>query len=51
MATPLDTRIPPPVRTLGLGVAQWLLAGRPDLRRRPGPVRFVAAGLGEGPVP
>lgn len=45
MATPLDTRIPPPVWTLGLGVAQWWLAGRPDLRRRPGPARFFAAGL------
>lgn len=45
MATPLDTRIPPPLWALGLGVAQWLLAGRPDLRRRPGPARFFAAGL------
>lgn len=45
MATPLDTRIPPPVWTLGLGVAQWLLAGRPDYRRRPGPARFFFAGI------
>lgn len=45
MGTPLDTRIPPPVWTLGLGVAQWLLAGRPDPRRRPGPARFLLAGL------
>lgn len=45
MATPLDTRIPPPVWTLGLGVAQWVLAGRPDPRRRPGPGRFLASGL------
>lgn len=45
MATPLDTRIPPPVWTLALGVAQWLLAGRPDPRRRPGPARFLVAGV------
>ncbi|MEA5153994.1 isoprenylcysteine carboxylmethyltransferase family protein [Raineyella sp.] len=44
MATPLDTRIPPPAWTLGLGVVQWLLAGRPDYRRRPGPARFLVAG-------
>lgn len=44
MATPLDTRIPPPLWTLGLGVAQWLLAGRPDYRRCPGPARFFFAG-------
>lgn len=45
MATPLDTRIPPPIWTLGLGVAQWLLAGRPAYRHRPGPARFLAAGV------
>lgn len=45
MATPLDTRIPPPVWTIGLGVAQWLLAGRPDYCRRPGPTRFFIAGI------
>ena len=45
MATPLDTRIPPPVWTAGLGVVQWLLAGRPSYLRRPGPLRFVIAGL------
>lgn len=44
MATPLDARIPPPVWTLGMATAQWLLAGRPDYRRRPGPVRFLFAG-------
>lgn len=45
MATPLDTLIPPPVWTLGLGTAQWLLAGRPDYRHRPGPARFFFAGI------
>ncbi|QGF23797.1 methyltransferase family protein [Raineyella fluvialis] len=44
MATPLDTRIPPPLWALGLGVTQWLLAGRPDYRRRPGSPRFLLAG-------
>lgn len=44
MATPLDTRIPPPLWTLGLATAQWLLAGRPDYRHRPGPARFLFAG-------
>lgn len=44
MATPLDTRIPPPLWALGLGVTQWLLAGRPDYRRHPGTARFLLAG-------
>ena len=44
MATPLDTRIPPPVWMLGAAAAQWLLAGRPDYRHRPGPARFFLAG-------
>ncbi|MDI9629645.1 MAG: isoprenylcysteine carboxylmethyltransferase family protein [Acidobacteriota bacterium] len=45
MATPLDTRVPPPVWTLGMAAAQWLLAGCPDYRRRPGPARFLFAGV------
>ncbi len=44
MTTPLDTRIPPVAWTLGLAVAQWAIAGRPDPRRRPGPARLVCAG-------
>lgn len=44
MATPLDLRIPPVAWTLGLGVAQWLLAGRPDYRRLPGPARLLVVG-------
>ena len=44
MATRLDTRVPPPVWTLGMAAAQWLLAGCPDYRRRPGPARFFFAG-------
>ncbi len=45
MATPLDTRVPPPVWMAALGVTQWLLAGRPSYRRRPGPLRFFTAGI------
>ena len=45
MATPLDTRIKPPIWTAALGLTQWLLAGRPSLRKRPGRVRFLAAGI------
>lgn len=45
MATPLDTRVPPPVWMAALGVIQWLLAGRPSYRRRVGPLRFFSAGI------
>ncbi|SDB79764.1 Protein-S-isoprenylcysteine O-methyltransferase Ste14 [Raineyella antarctica] len=44
MATPLDTRIPPPLWMAAFGLTQWLLAGRPSYRHRPGPLGFFTAG-------